>query len=221
MEIGERSRARGRGLDQPTGPWAGSAGVPPAPAPAGAERGRAIRLRRTRSQTGVAAFCSLAFAALCGLVLAACTPGAYPVDLFAEMHYQPSQRLLEPDRRAPPPDAVPVTGRGPALTFDQAKALQNPLPRNQQTADKGAQVFKVNCAMCHGDTGRGNSVIATRFTESRAVPPVDFTSARVRGRSDGELYWIVTNGLGNMPAFGNLLTDDERWAVIQAVRGFQ
>ena len=62
----------------------------------------------------------------------ACKPGAYPVDAFNEMHYQPSQRRLEPDRLAPPPDAVPITGAAPDYTFDEATGLQNPIVRSPQ-----------------------------------------------------------------------------------------
>jgi mono/diheme cytochrome c family protein len=163
----------------------------------------------------------LGLAALCLLALSACRPGAYPLDLFAEMHYQPSQKLLEPNRLAPPEDAVPVTGRSPGIAFTQAASLQSPLPRSAQALDRGRQVFAVNCSMCHGADGRGDSFIAQRFNQSNAIPPVDFTSDRARGRSDGELYWIITNGLGNMPRFANLLTDDDRWAVVQVVRSVQ
>jgi mono/diheme cytochrome c family protein len=50
------------------------------------------------------------------------------------------------------------------------------------------------------------------------VPPVDFASQRVRSRTDGQLFWIVANGLGNMPAFRALLTEHELWTVIHFVR---
>ena len=40
------------------------------------------------------------------LLAVACTPGAYPIDIFPEMHYAPAQRRLEPNRLAVPPGAV-------------------------------------------------------------------------------------------------------------------
>jgi mono/diheme cytochrome c family protein len=40
----------------------------------------------------------------------------------------------------------------------------------------------------------------------------------VRRHTDGELYWIVANGLGNMPAFGDKLTDQDLWSVVTEVR---
>jgi mono/diheme cytochrome c family protein len=155
------------------------------------------------------------------VLAAACNPGAYPVDLFPEMHYQPSQRRLEPQRLAPPPDAVPVTGARPRLTFEQATGLQNPVPRGPETLERARQVYQVNCAMCHGPKGDGQSVIAGYFKGAGMVPPVDFASDRVRARGDGQLYWIVANGLGNMPPFGRLLTEEELWTVVHFIREAQ
>jgi mono/diheme cytochrome c family protein len=151
---------------------------------------------------------------------AACKPGPYPLDVLPEMHYQVSQRILEPDRLLPPPDSVPTTGRRPPLTFDQAAAIGNPVPR-APGLERGRQVFAVNCAACHGKDGHGQSVVAEHFRARGFVPPVDFSSARAQNRTDGELYWIIVNGLGNMPPFGDLLQDDDIWSAVYAIREVQ
>ena len=153
-------------------------------------------------------------------VSTACKAGPYPLDVLPEMHYQVSQRVLEPDRLAPPPDSVPTTGRRVPMTFDQAGSLTNPVQRSTGL-DRGRQVFAVNCAACHGKDGHGDSVVAEHFKARGFVPPVDFTSARAQGRSDGQLYWIIVNGLGNMPTFGDLLTDDDVWSAVYAIREVQ
>jgi mono/diheme cytochrome c family protein len=171
---------------------------------------------RPRRLAGGAALAVLAAAAL-----AACNPGAYPVDIFKEMHYQPSQRRLEPERLAPPDDAVPVTGGQPDYTFDEAASLVNPTGADAQSLARGREVYRVNCAACHGMDGHARTPVADRFRSAGAVAPVDFTSARVRARTDGQLYWIVTNGLGNMPPFRHLLTGDDVWLAVRVIRGFQ
>jgi mono/diheme cytochrome c family protein len=155
------------------------------------------------------------------LLLTACNPGSYAVDIFPEMHYQPSHRRLEPDRRAPPDDAVPVTGGRPRHTFEQAAGLPNPAPRSQETLQRARQVYAVNCGMCHGADGRGQSLVAGYFRAAGQVPPVDFAGDRVRGRSDGQLYWIVINGLGNMPPFDDLLDEADIWALVHLIREVQ
>jgi mono/diheme cytochrome c family protein len=161
----------------------------------------------------------LALAALAGLV--ACQPGAYPVDIFIEMHYQPSQRRLEPDRLAPPREAVPVTGREPAIGFAQAGGLANPVSPTAEARERARILYQQNCAACHGRDGHGQSLVAQHFQRNGRLPPVDLASPRVRGRTDGELDWIMTNGLGGMPPFGNLLTDQERWTLVYFVREVQ
>jgi mono/diheme cytochrome c family protein len=72
--------------------------------------------------------------------------------------------------------------------------------------------------MCHGRDGRGESEVARRFAAAGFVAPVDFSTSRVQQRSDGELYWIITNGLGNMPPFGDLLTEEQTWSAVYVIR---
>jgi len=153
-------------------------------------------------------------------VSTACQPGPYPLDVLTEMHYQQSQRILEPDRLLPPPESVPVTGRRVAVPFDQASTLTNPVPR-AQGLERGQQVFAVNCAPCHGRNGDGQSVVAEHFKARGFVPPVDFRAQRAQSRADGELYWAIVNGVGNMPPFGDLLQDDDIWSVVHVVREVQ
>src|SRR5207244_737979 len=144
---------------------------------------------------------------LAALTAIGCYPGAYPSDPFREMHYQQSQRLLEPDRRLPPPDSVPITGAKTPLTFVDAGAATNPRPRTADVQAQGQSLFDVNCAACHGADGHGSSEVAKRFASAGFVTPADLSNSRVRGRKDGELYWFVNYGIGNMPTFRDLLTD--------------
>ncbi|MCL6650561.1 MAG: cytochrome c, partial [Chloroflexi bacterium] len=117
--------------------------------------------------------------------------------------------------------AVPVTGASAPMTYEQALTAQNPVARSAQALEQGQALFTINCAPCHGADARGTGLIAERFAAASANPPADLTSARVRARTDGELYWIVTNGLGNMPPFRALLTDEQRWTIVQVIRNYQ
>jgi mono/diheme cytochrome c family protein len=162
----------------------------------------------------------VAAVALAG-ALSACTPGAYTFDIFREMHYQESQRLLEPNRLAPPAGAIPISGKSPAVSFEQAAALQNPVPATDQSRQQARQLFLTNCSACHGRNADGQSEVATRFAAAGAVPPPDFRSSRVQGHTDGQLYWLISNGISNMPPFGDLLTDEQRWTIVQYIRNPQ
>jgi mono/diheme cytochrome c family protein len=152
------------------------------------------------------------------VLLSGCNPGPYPADVFPEMHYAPSQRREEPTRRSPPADAVPISGARPAYTFGQAAGLANPVPASAEALQQAAELYRVNCAMCHGQDGHGQGPVAHYFADAGVVPPVDFASDRVHARTDGQLYWILANGLGGMPAFGRLLTDEQLWLLVHAIR---
>ena len=189
---------------------------------AGSARGRRIGLV-------LVSLSVLVFAAACS------STNTYPIDFFSEMHYQKSFRAGEPPRLDSPPGAGPITGGEPAYTFEEARDLENPLAGDPQARERGARLFAVNCAVCHGPEGRGDGRMAALWRARQgAVPPADLTSSVVANRTDGELYWIITNGftspenqvqypggLTNMPAFGKLLTPEERWALVSYIRQLQ
>lgn len=155
-----------------------------------------------------------------GVLLTGCQKPGYFIDIFPEMHYQPSYRPQEPPRLYPPSESVPVGGREMSYSFDQAALLQNPFPRTPQTAERANRLYSVDCAVCHGADGRGKSVVGAFFQTAGAKAPADLASAQVQGRSDGQLYWALTNGFGFMPPFGKLLTEEERWLLVHSIRSF-
>lgn len=157
---------------------------------------------------------------LLALGAAACGSGTYPLDVFPEMHYQPSQRYLEPERRAAPRGAVPISGARPRLTYEQAADLRNPVPQTPETLARAAELYRVNCATCHGADGRGQGPMTAYYRNNplAPVPPTDLAGARVRQRTDGQLYWLIANGIGNMPPYGDLLAEQDLWATVTFVR---
>ncbi len=170
------------------------------------------------------------------LVGTACvSTNTYPIDFFSEMHYQKSFRSQEPPRLDIPAGVVPVTGGEPQYTLEEARDLQNPFANDPQAAARGQQLYQLNCAQCHGAAGDGNAPMAVywRLVEG-AVPPANLKDPAVVARTDGELYWILTNGytspqnqvqyprgITNMPAFGKLLTPEQRWELVTYIRQLQ
>ncbi len=170
------------------------------------------------------------------VVGAACSStNTYPIDFFSEMHYQKSFRAQEPPRLDLPPGVVPITGGEPAYTLEEARNLTNPLANDPQAAARGQQLFQVNCVACHGPQGDGKGPLAVYWgLVQGAVPPANLKDPAVVNRTDGELYWILTNGytspqhqvqypdgLTNMPAFGRLLTPEQRWELVAYLRQLQ
>jgi hypothetical protein len=156
--------------------------------------------------------------------------GAYPLDFFPEMHYQQSFKIQEPPSLSAPADSVPITGREVIYTMAVARELDSPFPVIDATLIMGSELYRVNCAVCHGTGGEGDGPMRQRMKDSGySRVPADLTSAGpTAGKSDGEVFQIISQGFAGaygmppesflMPSYRKLLTSDERWMIIQYIR---
>jgi mono/diheme cytochrome c family protein len=87
----------------------------------------------------------------------------------------------------------------------------NPLPGDKKFIEQGKKAAQVNCASCHGASGKGDGVAAAALNPK----PADWTSKKVQDETDGELFWKISNGRGAMPPWKHL---QERWALIRYIR---
>lgn len=76
----------------------------------------------------------------------------------------------------------------------------------------GAQNYRQHCAVCHGLSGQGKSLIAKGMYPA---PPQLWKGTGVTDDPAGETYWKVANGirLTGMPGFSNSLSDKEIWQI--------
>jgi mono/diheme cytochrome c family protein len=94
-------------------------------------------------------------------------------------------------------------------------ARPNPMKFTTNSVARGKRVYDTQCAMCHGDTGTGNGDVAK---DIGAKPP-DFTSPdTLKDRTDGELFAIIGEGSGLMPAQGERMKDYHKWDAINYIR---
>jgi len=92
-----------------------------------------------------------------------------------------------------------------------------PAPTNlQQSIDEGDKLYATDCSMCHGPDGH-TPTDSGRWMYPRAS---DLTSPAVQHYSNGELFWIVKNGirLSGMPAFGRVESDEHIWNLVHYLR---
>jgi len=88
-----------------------------------------------------------------------------------------------------------------------------PLPTRVPSPARGAQVYREQCANCHGDQGRGDGPKAATVKGPR---PADLTDpGAMRQLSLVDIYRKVTIGVAGtaMPQFEETLPDSDRWAV--------
>jgi len=98
-----------------------------------------------------------------------------------------------------------------------AKTLINPYKTTPNAPATGARVYKKVCWTCHGDGGRGTGPQAVELK----TKPADYKDPLVVARTDGELFWWISNGGPDMQAFKDALTDDEIWQIITYIRILQ
>ena len=115
--------------------------------------------------------------------------GPHAVQVFTEMHYQPSYRSQEGPRLDVPASAVPITGKEVIYTsVEEYAALQNPGGDSQN----GAALYNINCIFCHGSTMDGQGVIMQR--ENITMVPADLMGEITLERTDGELFGLISYG---------------------------
>jgi mono/diheme cytochrome c family protein len=145
--------------------------------------------------------------------------GAYKIDVFQEMHYNQTFKAQEPPRFLPPEDSIPVTGGKLVLPESRSEAatLINPVAGNPTSFSRAALVYNINCSACHGQSAGGDGFVGRKFIDYGAPGPPAFSSERVQALRPGEAYYSITQGFGFMPAFGNLLSDEDRWTLVALI----
>jgi len=99
-----------------------------------------------------------------------------------------------------------------------AEAVQkvNPIKLTPESIANGKKLYGYDCIMCHGENGGGKGELAKDMK-----PPVpDFRGpAALKARTDGELFYILKNGKGEMPP-ENRGSDNALWDLVNYIRSF-
>ena len=82
----------------------------------------------------------------------------------------------------------------------RAKSLTNPVEQSVEVLAEGRAHFADHCALCHANDGSGN----TETGRGMWPKAPDMRLAQTQNLSDGELFWIIENGIRftGMPAWG-------------------
>ena len=84
-------------------------------------------------------------------------------------------------------------------------------------AAKGKTIFAAQCAMCHGNEGKGDGAAGAALTPK----PRNFADkALMSKKTDDDLFKIVTKGSPNtgMAPYEKMLSEDDRWNAIAYIR---
>jgi mono/diheme cytochrome c family protein len=178
---------------------------------------------------------TLALAGLLGIGMSGCTDWAgYDLDYlwsaFPVLSTMRGSVTFDPYDmpRLPPENSVPlISGNGdtpppfPQAQLDSAAAtLASPFAGGASGAvlARGQFVYATQCSVCHGPQGAGNGPVVGpgKFP---IAPPLN--GPATAARSDGYIYGVIVVGRGLMPAYGEKLTNTDRWAAVSYVRQLQ
>jgi mono/diheme cytochrome c family protein len=97
------------------------------------------------------------------------------------------------------------------------KKVKNPLPDDAATLADGKEAFSHYCVACHGMDGQNTGV---PFADHISPPIPSLASRDVQSYTDGQLKWILDNGIwpSGMPGSKDTLSDDELWSIIRYLR---
>ncbi|MGH9713545.1 MAG: c-type cytochrome [Candidatus Acidiferrales bacterium] len=133
------------------------------------------------------------------------------ITLLALILIGPSVSAQQAEKPAEKPPAA-----GSAIPEEAAK-MANPVKATAASTAQAKKTFGYDCAMCHAANGDGKGDLAVDMKLNLS----DFRDpAALKEKTDGELFYIIKNGRGEMPSEGDRAKTDEIWNLVIYVRSF-
>ncbi|NPD44406.1 MULTISPECIES: cytochrome c [unclassified Lentimicrobium] len=97
---------------------------------------------------------------------------------------------------------------------DAKRKDSNPIAYSDKSVKAGKVVFLANCKSCHGDVGKNNGL--------PLIPkPTDFGEQAFHdANTEGSIFHKITDGRATMPAYGAILSEQQRGDVVNYIRSF-
>jgi mono/diheme cytochrome c family protein len=160
-----------------------------------------------------------------------CTSSRPPIHLNPSMDDQPKVRTQTASdfffngasMREPVPGTIPIGGLKEDTAFFTGRGANgqfvttNPATKDDALLERGRQRYGIYCQPCHDARGDGRGILFQRGN----VPTATFHQEKIQKYPDGQLFDIITNGMGLMPAYRWPIPPADRWAIIAYVRELQ
>jgi mono/diheme cytochrome c family protein len=98
---------------------------------------------------------------------------------------------------------------------DDAVKMTNPVKPTPESLAHAKKTYGIDCLMCHGADGDGKGDVGADMHLK------DYRDAdALKDKTDGELFYIIKNGKGEMPSEGDRAKPDEVWGLVNYIRAF-
>ena len=118
---------------------------------------------------------------------------------------------------APPAGALSLTAETPLSRDEAGERLKNPLPASPETLARGRLLYEIYCLVCHGASGAADGAVGKKFD----FPIPALADPAVAERPDGYVYGTIREGGFIMPKYAEVMSPEERWAVVHYLRRLQ
>jgi mono/diheme cytochrome c family protein len=160
-----------------------------------------------------------------------CTSSRPPIHLNPSMDDQPKVRSQTASSfffdgasmRQPVPGTVPIGGLKEDGAFFTGKGADGqfiatiPVAADEALVERGRQRYEIYCQPCHDARGDGRGILFQRGK----VPTATFHQEKILKYSDGQIFDVITNGVGLMPGYRWPIPPSDRWAIVAYVRALQ
>jgi len=99
----------------------------------------------------------------------------------------------------------------------EADIMVNPLSGDADSVKKGKKVYTQMCVICHGAKGKGDGIASASLNPK----PANFIEANIQEQTDGAIFWKLTNGKAPMAAYKDILSETQRWELVNYIRTFK
>ena len=160
-----------------------------------------------------------------------CTSSRPPIHLNPSMDNQPKARAQSASpfffdgstMRQPVPGTVAIGGLKEDTAFFTGKGADGqfvatiPITADDAVLERGKQRYTIYCQPCHDARGDGKGILFQRGN----VPTATFHQEKMLKYTDGQIFDIMSNGSGLMPAYKWPIPPADRWAIVAYIRGLQ
>ena len=94
--------------------------------------------------------------------------------------------------------------------------MVNPVDADKASISEGKTLYKQHCKLCHGKDGLGDGYQAKNLQ----VDPSDLTLDDLDVQKDGELYYKIKTGQGEMHSYKVVLEEKDIWNLVNYTRTF-
>jgi mono/diheme cytochrome c family protein len=120
-----------------------------------------------------------------------------------------------PSRQAQSSQEKPAAATAGSKIPPEALKVPNPVKPGPTSIAAGKKKYGFDCAMCHGadGDGKGDLAVDMKLKISDYRDPASLKSA-----TDGEMFYVIKNGNGEMPSEADRLKDEDIWNLVNYIR---